>query len=244
MKREMKEMFRDVQRQGKEKGGCDNMRATKEYRLKVTEEAQKIVDQLTLEQKVSLMSGSIVDLNKVTQEQIMEMMGGMLSDDNHYNMTPYPAGGLEEHNVPPMLFVDGPRGVVCGTGKSTCFPVSMARGATFSPELEEKVGNCIGREVRAFGGNLFAGVCINLPYNPGWGRSQETYGEETYQVGKMGAALVKGVQDEDVMACVKHYAFNDMENARFKCSVTCDQRTEQEYICLILKTVSMPELQV
>lgn len=54
-KREMKEMFRDVQRQGKEKGGCDNMRATKEYRLKVTEEAQKIVDQLTLEQKVSLM---------------------------------------------------------------------------------------------------------------------------------------------------------------------------------------------
>ena len=67
----------------------------REYRLKVTEEAQKIVDQLTLEQKVSLMSGSIVDLNKVTQEQIMEMMGGMLSDDNHYNMTPYPAGGLD-----------------------------------------------------------------------------------------------------------------------------------------------------
>ena len=44
----------------------------------------------------------------------------------------------------------------------------------------------------------------------------------------MGAALVRGVQDEDIMACVKHYAFNDMENARFKCSVTCDQRTEKE----------------
>lgn len=204
------------------------MRATKEYRLSMTDEAQKIVDQLTLEQKVSLMSGSIIDLNKVTPEQIAEMMGNMQGDDNHYNMVPYPAGGLEEHNVPPMLFVDGPRGVVCGTGKTTCFPVSMARGATFSPELEEKVGNCIGREVRAFGGNLFAGVCINMPYNPGWGRSQETYGEETFQIGKMGAALVKGVQDEDVMACVKHYAFNDMENARFKCSVTCDQRTEQE----------------
>lgn len=204
------------------------MRATKEYRLSLTEEAQKIVDQLTLEQKVSLMSGSIIDLNKVTPEQIAQMMGDMQSDDNHYNMTPYPAGGLEEYKVPPMLFVDGPRGVVCGTGKTTCFPVSMARGATFSPKLEEKVGNCIGREVRAFGGNLFAGVCINLPYNPGWGRSQETYGEETFQIGKMGAALVKGVQDEDVMACVKHYAFNDMENARFKCSVTCDQRTEKE----------------
>lgn len=156
------------------------------------------------------------------------MAEGMQGDENHYNVTPYAAGGLEEHGVPPMLFADGPRGVVCGNWKSTCFPVSMARGATFSPELEEKVGHCIGKEVRAYGGNLFAGVCINMPYNPGWGRSQETYGEETYQIGQMGAALVRGVQDEDVMACVKHYAFNDMENARFKCSVTCDQRTEQE----------------
>lgn len=95
------------------------MRATKEYRLKVTEEAQKIVDQLTLEQKVSLMSGSLLDLNKVTPEQIAAMMGDMLSDDNHYNVVPYPAGGLEEHGVPPMLFVDGPRGVVCGTDRKS-----------------------------------------------------------------------------------------------------------------------------
>ena len=43
----------------------------------------------------------------------------------------------------------------------------------------------------AYGGNLFAGVCINLPYNPGWGRSQETYGEESFHIGQMGAALVQ-----------------------------------------------------
>lgn len=203
------------------------MRATKAYRLACTEEAKKIVDKLTLEQKVWLMSGNI-DITKMTPEQLGEMMVAMADDKNHYNVTPYAAGGLDEYGVPPMLFVDGPRGVVCGNAQSTCFPVSMARGATFDPELEERVGHCIGREVRAFGGNLFAGVCINMPYNPGWGRSQETYGEETCQIGKMGAALVRGVQEEDVIACVKHYAFNDMENARFKCSVTCDQRTEQE----------------
>lgn len=203
------------------------MRATKEYRLSFTEEAQKIVDALTLEQKVSLMAGNI-DLTKMTPEMFAAMAEMMTSDENHYNVTPYAAGGLDDHNVPPMLFCDGPRGVVCGNWKSTCFPVSMARGATFDPALEEEVGHCIGRETRAYGGNLFAGVCINLPYNPGWGRSQETYGEETYQIGQMGAALVRGVQDEDIMACVKHYAFNNMENARFKCSVTCDQRTEQE----------------
>ncbi len=204
------------------------MRATKEYRLTFTEEAQKLVDQLTLEQKVWLMSGNLVDLTKISQEQLMELFSHMQGDDEHYNMKPYAAGGLEEQGLPPMLFADGPRGVVCGTGQTTCFPVSMARGASFDTELEERIGRCIGREVRAFGGNLFAGVCINLPYNPGWGRSQETYGEESFQVGAMGSALVRGVQEEDVMACVKHYAFNNMENARFKCSVTCDQRTEQE----------------
>lgn len=203
------------------------MKATKEYRLSFTKEAEKIVKQLTLEQKVWLMSGNI-DMQHMTPDIMAKMAEQMQSDDNHYNVVPYAAGGLEEYKIPPMLFVDGPRGVVCGNQKSTCFPVSMARGATFFPELEEKIGHCIGRETRAFGGNLFAGVCINLPYNPGWGRSQETYGEESYHVGQMGAALVRGVQDEDVMACVKHYAFNNMENARFKCSVTCDQRTEKE----------------
>ena len=59
--------------QKKKKGGCDNMRATKEYRLKVTEEAQKIVDQLTLEQKSPIDEREALWIwNKVTQEQIMK----------------------------------------------------------------------------------------------------------------------------------------------------------------------------
>ena len=204
------------------------MRATKEYRLKFTEEAQKIVDQMTLEEKVWIMSGNM-NIIGLTPEQVVEAIGEVLGgEENHYNVRPYPAGGLEKYNLPPMLFADGPRGIVCGNYQSTCFPVSMGRGATFNPDLEEQVGHVIGKEARAFGANLFAGVCINLPYNPGWGRSQETYGEETFHIGSFGAALVRGVQDEDIMACVKHYAFNDMENARFKVSVTCDQRTEQE----------------
>lgn len=211
------------------------MKATKKYRLEMTNEAQKIVEKLSLEEKIYLMSGSLVDFTKIGPEQMEDVAqmvvgttDGTESEQNHYNNVPYAAGGLKEQGIPPMLFADGPRGVVCGGGKSTCFPVSMCRGAAFDPELEERIGHCIGKEVRSYGGNLFAGVCVNMPYNPGWGRSQETYGEESFHIGKMGAALVKGVQDEDVMACVKHFAFNSMENARFKCSVTCDQRTEQE----------------
>jgi beta-glucosidase len=69
---------------------------------------------------------------------------------------------------------------------------------------------------------------VNLPYNPGWGRSQETYGEESYHIGEMGKALAEGVQEENVVACVKHFAFNQMEISRFKVDVNCDKRTERE----------------
>lgn len=179
------------------------------------------MDGLSLEEKVSLMGANFY------MDKLQELLDSLNSEDSHYNITPYPAGGIEGV-IPPMNFCDGPRGVVCGVGQTTCFPVSMARGASFDLALEEEIGHAIGKETRAFGGNLFAGVCINLPYNPGWGRSQETYGEESFAIGQMGAALVRGVQDEDVMACVKHFAFNQMENARFKVSVYADKRTERE----------------
>ena len=99
-------------------------------------------------------------------------------------------------------------------GNATCFPVSMARGATWDPELEERVGDAIGRELRAVGANLTGAVCVNVLRHPAWGRAQETYGEDPHHVGELGAALTRGLQ-RHVMACVKHFACNSMENARF-----------------------------
>ncbi|MBT2293486.1 glycoside hydrolase family 3 C-terminal domain-containing protein [Paenibacillus albidus] len=187
----------------------------KEYRFTYTEKAQEIIKQLTLEEKVFLMSGS------VSMEQFF--LDFLVA---HYNHVPYPAGGNERLNIPPMKFVDGPRGSVAGN--STCFPVAMGRGASFDPDLEQRIGQAIGKEIKANGGNLFGGVCINLPRHPGWGRSQETYGEESFHLGVMGSALTTGVQSEDVIACIKHYAFNSMENSRFKVNVKADKRTERE----------------
>lgn len=190
---------------------------TKQQRMKYDQRAREIVGRMSLEEKAYLMSGSI------TPDKMMHDFG---TPGFHYNMVPYAAGGNERLGVPSLRFCDGPRGVV--SGSSTCFPVAMGRGATFDTELEERVGRAIGREVRAQGGNYFGGVCINLPYNPGWGRSQEVYGEESFHLGEMGKALVRGVQSQNVLACLKHYAFNSMEISRFKVSVTCDKRTEQE----------------
>src|SRR5437868_5592339 len=103
----------------------------------------------------------------------------------------------------------------------------MARGATWDPELEERVGDAIGRELRAQGATLTGAVCVNLLRHPAWGRAQETYGEDPHHVGELGAALVRGVQ-RHAMACVKHFALNSMENARFSVDVTADDRALHE----------------
>lgn len=137
----------------------------------------------------------------------------------------WPAARNVRLGVPGIAFTDGPRGVV--VGNATCFPVAMARAATFDRALEEEIGRVIGVEARAAGATFFGGVCVNLLRHPAWGRAQETYGEDPHLLGEMGAALTRGVQ-EHVLACVKHFACNSMENARFTVDVTAEPRALHE----------------
>jgi beta-glucosidase len=140
---------------------------------------------------------------------------------------PYRAGGgIERLGVEPLTFTDGPRGVA--RGQSTCFPCSMARGATFDIGLERRIGEAMGKEARAQGCTLSGAVCINLLRHPAWGRAQETYGEDPHHLGQMGAALGLGIQAHGVIATIKHFALNSMENARFVIDVSIDERSLHE----------------
>jgi beta-glucosidase len=177
--------------------------------------ARELLAQLTLDEKLGMMDG-----DTPFWPGLAEMMspGG-------YASRPWVAGAVARLGIPGIRFADGPRGVIMSG--ATTFPVSMARGASWDPALEERIGDVIGRELRALGGNYFGGVCINLLRHPAWGRAQETYGEDARHLGAFGAALATGVQ-RHVMACVKHYALNSMENARFKCDTTVDARALHE----------------
>ena len=141
-----------------------------------------------------------------------------LSEDG-YHKAPFVGAELRRVGFPGIRFSDGPRGAV--VGNATAFPVPMARGATWDPALEERIGRAIGLELRAVGANLTGAVCINLLRHPAWGRAQETYGEDPHHVGEMGAAFTRGLQHH-VMACVKHFACNSMENARFTVDIEVD----------------------
>lgn len=138
---------------------------------------------------------------------------------------PFVAGALPRLGIPGIRFSDGTRGVVIG--RSTAFPVTIARAATWDPSLEERVGRAIGLETRARGANYSASVCVNLLRHPGWGRAQESYGEDPVLTGQMGSALTRGVRVH-VMACVKHFALNSMENERFEVDVAVDEHALHE----------------
>ncbi len=173
-----------------------------------------ILDEATLEEKVAMMSGR-------------GFFAQFQTSGGHWGAEPYRAGGgCERLGVPALYFTDGPRGVA--RGSSTCFPVSMARGASWDRGLERRIGETMGIEARAQGCNLSGAVCVNLLRHPGWGRAQETYGEDPHHVGEMGAALARGLQTHNVIATVKHFALNSIENARFKVDVRVDERTLRE----------------
>ena len=173
-----------------------------------------LIAALTLAEKVEMMSGQGFFAS-------FQASHGRLFAD------PYRAGGgCERLGLEPLYFTDGPRGV--GAGESTCFPVTMARGASFDVDLERRIGEAMGIEIRAQGRSLTGAVCINLLRHPAWGRAQETYGEDPHLLGEMGAALSEGIQAHNVVASVKHFALNSMENARFKVDVRVDERTLRE----------------
>jgi beta-glucosidase len=174
-------------------------------RLTAEEAAAQLLEELTLDERLGLLDGDAGLLRTIPK-----MTGGK------HNQVFLTAGQIERLGVPGLRFTDGPRGVV--RGSSTCFPVAVARGATFDPELEQQVGEAIGKEGRAQGANLFGGLCVNALRHPGWGRAQETYGEDPVHLGRMGVALMTGVAPW-LMTCVKHFAANSMEEARFRVDV-------------------------
>ena len=183
---------------------------------KLHEVAKLLLDEMTISEKIRILQGHALG---VTAKNF-------LTKGRFYNGEAYPAGGCKRLGIPPVMFTDGPRGIVMG--KCTCFPVSMLRGASFDDDLEYRIGEVFAKEASALDANLFAGVCINLLRNPMWGRAQETYGEDPYLLGRMGAALTKAMQDNGIIACPKHYALNSIEDLRFSANAIADERTLHE----------------
>ncbi|MEY9892474.1 beta-glucosidase [Catenulispora sp. MAP5-51] len=135
--------------------------------------------------------------------------------------------------IPALNLMDGPAGIGHSSFGVTQLPAPVAGAASFDTAAEQQYGTVVGQEVAGKGGNVSLGPTVNIVRDPRWGRAFESFGEDPYLAGKIGAAEITGVQNQGVMAQVKHLAAYNQETNRENTSsplddAVVDTRTMQE----------------
>ncbi len=166
----------------------------------------KIITQMTLEEKLSMLSGK---------------------DGWHFY-------GVERLGIPTVRVCDGPHGIRVQTDQegvvlpATNFPTASAMASTFNPDLLHLAGETIGKECRHYGVQVLLGPGVNGKRSPLAGRNFEYYSEDPYLSGKLAAAFINGVQSQKVGTSLKHYIANEQETCRLYISSKVDERTLHE----------------
>ena len=143
------------------------------------------------------------------------------------------ASGVPRLNIPPMRMTDAGLGVTNPLGRrqdegSTVLPSGLAQAATWDPSLAREGGAVIGTESHANGFNVVLAGGINLARDPRNGRNFEYAGEDPLLAGIMVGNEVAGIQSQDEISTLKHYAFNDQETGRFIADVQIDEAAARE----------------
>lgn len=145
----------------------------------------------------------------------------------------------KDSGIPVCFLSDGPHGLrkQAGTGDhlglnasipATCFPTAATMANSWDEALGEELGRALGREAAANGVNVLLGPGLNMKRSPLCGRNFEYFSEDPYLAGKMAAAYVRGIQENGVAACPKHFAVNSQELRRMAMDSVVDERTLRE----------------
>jgi len=137
--------------------------------------------------------------------------------------------GISRLGIPALFMADGSVGVGNNVGEAIALPSSIANAASWDLDEAAKYGRVIGSELRAYGVNVNLGGNINNSgREPRDGRTFETKGEDPLLAGRITAAQLKAIQSENVLAVIKHFAFNDQETSRRNANVLIDDRSARE----------------
>lgn len=172
----------------------------------------KIIAQMTLEEKVAMLHGK--------------------------NM--FTSAGVERLGIADMIYADGPFGIReemephswnslhLPNDSSTFFPTGSALAATWSKDLAYSYGTGMAREARLRGKDMILGPAINIQRLPTGGRTYEYLSEDPFLSSRLSVGYTKGVQDQGVAVCLKHYALNNQETNRGKVNVIVSPRVMRE----------------
>ena len=167
----------------------------------------KLIQDLTLQEKISLMSG----------------------------FNSWYTNKIDRLNIPSIKMSDGPNGVRgdSTSGKSSaCFPCAISIGSTWDIDLINQLGVALGEEAKVKDVDVLLGPTINIHRHPLGGRHFESFSEDPFLTGKIATEYVKGVQSQNVAACLKHFIGNDTEYERHLVSSNIDEKTLREIYLL------------
>ena len=172
-------------------------------------------------------------VSQMTLDEKLQLVRGSLATDWWAHPVPRGAAGvvpgISRLGIPDLYLADGSTGIGNNVGEATALPSSIASAATWDLASAYKYGQVIGSEMRALGINVNLGGNVNLTgREPRNGRTFETKGEDPILAGRINAAHLKAIQDQFVMAGIKHYAFNDVETGRTTVNVIIDERAARE----------------
>ena len=170
----------------------------------------ELISQMTPEEKVSLVIGA----------------------DNWHTTA------IERLGIPAVTMADGPNGVrkelpdgalgVSESEPATCFPPAVALGCAFDESLAEEMGQAMGDEAAAQGVDVLLAPAINIKRSPLCGRNFEYFSEDPLIAGRLGAAVIRGIQTAGVSTSLKHFAVNNQETDRLRVSADVDDRPLRE----------------
>ena len=172
---------------------------------------QQLIQQLTLEEKASLMSGKDF----------------------------WQTVNIDRLNIPSIFLADGPNGLrkqkaaadhlgLNESIKSTCFPTSATIANSWNPIIIETAATLLGAEAVAEKVSVLLGPGVNIKRNPLAGRNFEYFSEDPYLAGKLSAAFIRGVQSQGITTSVKHFAANNQELRRMSIDSVVDERALRE----------------
>jgi beta-glucosidase len=175
------------------------------------------------------------EIDGLIKQMTLEEKVGMLHAKHMFS-----SSGVERLGIADMKYADGPFGIReelqpnswtplgLENDKATFFPTGSALAATWSSELAYEYGAGMAREARLRGKDMLLGPAINIQRIPTGGRTYEYLSEDPFLSARLSVGYTKGVQDNGVAVCLKHYALNNQENNRGTVNVIIGERAMRE----------------
>lgn len=207
-------------------------------------EINLLIEQMTIDEKLDQLDEdfSDIDWEKIPEPDrsyCRKRIASRTADARTHNILQKYAIEHTRLKIPFLIHEEGLHGLY--RPDTTIFPQQMTLGCTFDPSLAKRMGEGIAAESRAKGIHEIWAPVLDLAREPRWGRTEETYGEDTYLSSKMGTAVVVGMQGDGnddlkgnshVLSELKHFAAYGVPTGGLNCAPTAIGRHEAFAYCL------------